>query len=139
MKFLYYLIFAWVAVFTTLATSCSSSKVIPSQTIISDTVRIFSQHIDSIFISDSTVISKSAIGDTILIDKSKWRTEKLTKINTDTIYINHTDSISIPTPIEKPFSNWQATKMKIGEITIILLCIAFAILFFSLSRKLFKK
>ena len=51
-------------------------------------------------------------GDTVIDyrDRVKWREREVH----DTLYINRTDSINVPYPVEQKLSRWEQTKMNFG-------------------------
>ena len=68
-------------------------------------------------------------GDTVVDyrDRTRWRDREVH----DSIYINTTDTIRVPYPVERELSSWEKTKMEAGGIAIgtavvlfVLLCIA---------------
>lgn len=68
-------------------------------------------------------------GDTVVDyrDRTRWRDREVH----DSIYINNTDTIRVPYPVERELSRWEKTKMEAGGIAIstavvlfVLLCIA---------------
>lgn len=65
---------------------------------------------DSIHVHDSIFMFMK--GDTVFRDR--WHVEYRNKLVYDTTYINRTDSICVPYPIEKQLSRWESIKMELG-------------------------
>ena len=65
---------------------------------------------DSIHVHDSIFMFMK--GDTVFRDR--WHIEYRNKLVYDTTYINRTDSICVPYPIEKQLSRWESIKMELG-------------------------
>lgn len=66
--------------------------------------------IDSVF-NDRFVYIK---GDTVFV--YKWRDRWRTEIKRDSIYINKTDTIRVPYPVERKLTKWEQAKMDFGGI-----------------------
>lgn len=65
---------------------------------------------DSIHVHDSIYVRDN--GDTVFVDR--WHTVYKDKLVRDTTYINKTDSVQIPYPVEKKLTRWQFLKMELG-------------------------
>ena len=84
-----------------------------------ETVR--TEHVDRLnteYVTDSVVNDRFVYinGDTVFI--YKWRDRWHTEIKHDSIYINKTDTISVPYPVERKLSKWERTKMDFGGAAI---------------------
>ena len=96
-----------------LLTSCRTQiKYVPVEAIKTDSVFFNSVRIDSVLIHDSTYVIQR--GDTVT--EYRYRYIYKYKDRVDTLYINRTDSIRVPYPveIEKKLTVWQRTKIEVG-------------------------
>jgi hypothetical protein len=92
-------------------------------------VPIESVRIDSIYtvkVSRDTLMQRDSIyvyekGDTLRIER--WHTRYQSIIKVDTLYINRTDTISVPYPVEKQLSRWQQIKQDTGGAALLLLAL----------------
>ena len=92
---------------------CSSCRIVQHVTV--ESVRTEIEYRDrwqrdSIHIHDSIHIRDK--GDTVFVDR--WHTVYKDKLLRDTTYIEKTDSVQVPYPVEKQLSRWQSLKMEIG-------------------------
>jgi hypothetical protein len=65
-------------------------------------------------------------GDTILVEKYKYIYK--TKERIDTAYIERTDSVQVPYPVERSMTRWEKAKQDLGGMAfgaLILVCVAF--------------
>lgn len=91
-------------------TSCRSVKYVPLETVRTNTEYRDHYLRDSIHVHDSIFMFMK--GDTVFRDR--WHTEYKNKFVSDTTYINKTDTIRIPYPIEKRLSRWDSIKLELG-------------------------
>lgn len=94
--------------------SCRSVEYLPVETVRTDTVYMNKVQRDSIHIRDSIYVRTS--GDTVWRDR--YHTELRDRLVRDTIYINSTDTIREPYPVEKKLSRWQRVKMDAGGVAL---------------------
>jgi len=74
--------------------SCSP-KVVPIQNATHDTIYINKQSFDSIHILDSVYVNQYILGDTVYIDKIKWREYYTERELHDTIYKCRMDTLTV--------------------------------------------
>ena len=55
-------------------------------------------------------------GDTVIDWRDRWR-ESVKEVH-DTMYIERTDSVPVPYPVERKLTKWEQTKMDFGGIAI---------------------
>lgn len=85
---------------------------------------------DSIHVHDSTFMYVK--GDTVFRDR--WHTEYKDRTLRDTTYIERTDSVQVPYPVERKLTKWQSVKQEIGGIAIgVIVALSFVIVW--LMRK----
>lgn len=90
--------------------SCRSVEYAPVETVRTDSIYINKVKRDSIYQHDSIYIREK--GDTVWMEKYKYvYRDKLVR---DTMYVNRTDTIREPYPVERELSRWQSMKMELG-------------------------
>lgn len=89
--------------------SCRT-KYVPMETVKIDTIYINKLQRDSIYMYDSVFVKDK--GDTVFVEKYKYLYRD--KLVRDTLYINRTDSIQTPYPVEKELTKWQQFRMDFG-------------------------
>ena len=99
--------------------SCKPQEhIVTIETVRADTTYITRHERDSIHVHDSTHVSEKQRGDTIFVEVSRWRTKFVERLNHDTIFIAHHDTVPRPYPViqevEKPLTWWQQTLQRIG-------------------------
>lgn len=90
--------------------SCRSVKYVPVETVRTDSIYMNKVQRDSIYRLDSIYIREK--GDTVWMEKYKYIYRD--RIVHDTMYINRTDSIRVPYPVEKKLTRWQQMKLELG-------------------------
>lgn len=81
----------------------------PVETVKYDSVYFNRVQTDSVFIKDSVLVVK---GDTTIEYRYKYIYKY--KTFTDTLYINRTDSVQVPYPVEKELTKWQKFRIDFG-------------------------
>lgn len=100
-----------LAPFMCLLLVCScKTKYVPVETVKIDTIYINKLQRDSIYMYDSVFVKDK--GDTVFVEKYKYLYRD--KLVRDTLYINRTDSIQTPYPVEKELTKWQQFRMDFG-------------------------
>lgn len=94
--------------------SCRSVKYVPVESVRTEIEYRDRMQRDSIHVHDS--IFMYAKGDTIFRDR--WHTMYKDRLIRDTTYINKTDTIRVPYPVEKRLSRWQSMKLELGGLAI---------------------
>lgn len=96
--------------------SCTTTKYVPVERHVTDTLRITQYQRDSIYMHDSIHVSER--GDTVRIER--WRTQYRDRWHTDTVYQSRTDSVPVPYPVEKEMPAqltwWQQTRLHLANI-----------------------
>lgn len=104
--------FIWgvVGLLIMLLVGCSTVKYVPVETVRHDSIRVVTVKVDSVYVSDSvyTLIK----GDTVMRDRYKYIYKYM--FRTDTCYIEKTDSIQVPYPVERSLTRWQRAKLELG-------------------------
>ena len=99
-----------VVVCCIVCSSCRSVQCVPVESVRTEIEYRDRWQRDSIHIHDSIHIRDK--GDTVFVDR--WHTVYKDKLLRDTTYIEKTDSVQVPYPVEKQLSRWQSLKMEIG-------------------------
>lgn len=95
-----------------LASCRTTVRYVPVETVRIDSVRLNTARIDSVFVHDSSAVVIK--GDSVI--EYQYRYIYKYKGATDTAYINRTDTIRVPYPveIEKRLTTWQRVKVHFG-------------------------
>lgn len=86
---------------------------------------------DSVHITDSIYVAVK--GDTTLV--CKYRDRWKLKLVHDTAYVNRTDSIRIPYPVEKKLSKWEQFKVDYCGYLMMVILAAFGYIIFRIIRR----
>lgn len=86
---------------------------------------------DSVHITDSVYVAVK--GDTTLV--YKYRDRWKLKLVHDTAYVNKTDSIRIPYPVEKKLSKWEQFKVDYCGYLMMVILAAFGYIIFRIIRR----
>lgn len=86
---------------------------------------------DSVHITDSVYVAVK--GDTTLV--YKYRDRWKLKLVHDTAYVNRTDSIRIPYPVEKKLSKWEQFKIDYCGYLMMVILAAFGYIIFRIIRR----
>ena len=114
------LLFIAVIVVGLMFCACSTTTYVPVTTVQKDTVYISKILVDSIRVRDSIYIERK--NDTVWLEKYKYVYKYLAKY--DTVYKSQVDTVSVAYPVEAQLTQWQKTKMKLGQVFIGLVCAA---------------
>jgi len=105
---------------------CTMVRYVPVESASgTDSIRIIALRTDTLRVTDSTVIDRSA--DTVRIDR--WRTVWRDSHTTDTVTRTRNDTIRLPYPVETcvevaaPLSGWKKTLMIIGGASALVIAI----------------
>ena len=91
--------------------SCRSVQYIPVESVRHDSIFVSLYQRDSIYQHDSVYIREKA--DTVLIER--WHTRWRDRVSHDTLYINKTDTIRVPVPVERNLTKAERTYITIGK------------------------
>ena len=107
----------------TLFCGCKTvTKIVEVEKVRTDTTYITKHQRDSIHVHDSVYLHEYTRGDTVYIEKVRWRTDIKEKLRIDTIYMSKTDTVKVAkteTVIQQE-SKWKRLGKMIGKI----LCVA---------------
>ena len=103
----------------TLFCGCKTvTKVVEVEKVRTDTTYITKHQRDSIHVHDSVYLHEYTRGDTVYIEKVRWRTDYKEKLRIDTIYMSKTDTVKVEkteTVIQKE-SKWKRLGKMIGKM-----------------------
>lgn len=114
-----------------LCTGCTTTKYVPVETVRTE----YEDKVREVHTTDSVTDTRFVYvnGDTVVDwrDRVRWRE----KIVHDSIYIERTDSVAVPYPVERELTRWEQTKMDFGGMAMGGLLIAVAIAVVWLARR----
>lgn len=114
-----------------LLAGCTRVQYVPVESVRTDSVFVYRNVTSALTIKDSVYIDKTR--DTVRVVTYKYVGERYSK--TDTVYINKTDSVAVPYPVERELGKWEQAKMDYGGKAIGLLAVAvFVTIYYGLRR-----
>ena len=108
--------------FIIIALSCLSCSTYykPMETVVRDSLYISQRMIDRVLIRDS--VFERQVHDTIYRYRERETVRYLSL--RDTLYIERRDSVSVPYPVERQLTKWEAIRMRLGDILLIIVNIS---------------
>ena len=110
---------------------CKPCKVAQRETVIKDSLYITQRMIDRVLIRDS--VFERQVHDTIYRYRERETVRYLSL--RDTLYIEKRDSVSVPYPVERELTRCEATRMRLGDILLIIVNIGLVYVVIWLIRK----
>ena len=110
---------------------CKPYKVAQQETVIKDSLYIVQRMIDRVLIRDS--VYERHVHDTVYKYKERETVRYLSL--RDTLYIEKRDSVSVPYPVERELTRCEATRMRLGDILLIIVNIGLIYVVIWLIRK----
>lgn len=101
-----------IAILAGLVLGCKPYKVAQRETVIKDSLYIVQRMIDRVLIRDS--VYERHVHDTVYKYKERETVRYLSL--RDTLYIEKRDSVSVPYPVERELTKWEAARMRLGDI-----------------------
>ena len=95
---------------------CKPYKVTQRETVIKDSLYITQRMIDRVLIRDS--VYERHVHDTVYKYKERETVRYLAM--RDTLYIERRDSVSVPYPVERELTRWEAARMRLGDILLVI-------------------
>lgn len=96
--------------------SCSTYHQ-PMETVVRDSLYITHRMIDRVLIRDS--VFERQVHDTIYRYRERETVRYLSL--RDTLYIERRDSVTVPYPVERKLTKWEAARMRMGDILLVVL------------------
>ena len=103
-----------IAILAGLVLGCKPYRVAQRETVIKDSLYITQRMIDRVLIRDS--VYERHVHDTVYKYKERETVRYLSL--RDTLYIEKRDSVSVPYPVERELTKWEATRMRLGDISL---------------------
>lgn len=94
--------------------SCSTYHQ-PMETVVRDSLYITQRMIDRVLIRDS--VFERHVHDTIYRYRERETVRYLSL--RDTMYIERRDSVTVPYPVERELTKWEAARMRMGDILLV--------------------
>ena len=101
-----------IAILAGLVLGCKSYRVAQRETVIKDSLYIVQRMIDRVLIRDS--VYERHVHDTVYKYKERETVRYLAM--RDTLYVERRDSVSVPYPVERELTKWEAVRMRLGDI-----------------------
>lgn len=95
---------------------CKPYKVAQRDTVVRDSLYITQRMIDRVLIRDS--VYERHVHDTIYRYRERETVRYLSL--RDTLYIERRDSVSVPYPVERKLTKWEATRTRLGDILLVI-------------------
>ena len=113
--------------------SCTRTVYVPQTSIQRDSIYITQYKRDSIYMHDS--IFQWLKADTMYIER--WHKEYIERKIHDTLYIERTDTLKVPYPVEKKLSKWESFKIVLRSVPAMFLLTLVIVLpvYFIFNRK----
>ena len=103
-----------IAILAGLVLGCKPYKVAQRETVIKDSLYIVQRMIDRVLIRDS--VYERHVHDTVYKYKERETVRYLAM--RDTLYVERRDSVSVPYPVERELTKWEAARMRLGDISL---------------------
>ena len=94
---------------------CKPYKVAQRDTVVRDSLYITQRMIDRVLIRDS--VYERHVHDTVYKYKERETVRYLAM--RDTLYVERMDSVSVPYPVERKLTKWEAVRMRMGDILLV--------------------
>ena len=101
-----------IVILAGLVLGCKPYRVAQRETVIKDSLYIVQRMIDRVLIRDS--VYERHVHDTVYKYKERETVRYLSL--RDTLYIEKRDSVSVPYPVERQLTKWEAVRMRLGDI-----------------------
>lgn len=115
-------------IFAAMLAGCTTTRYVPVVEHRTDTVLVNRTAHDTVSIRDSVYVNQWQRGDTVWVERVKWKTVWENHTAHDTVYKSRTDSVPVPYPVEVEvpagLTWWQKLKIDIAEIVLAALAIA---------------
>lgn len=117
-------IFLFSITIVLLCSGCTRKVYVPLETVRTEKDVVTRWFTDTVIQNDTRFIFVK--GDTVIDWRDRWR-ERIKEVH-DTLYIERTDTVRVPYPVERKLKKWEQTKMDFGGAaigaTVVVLCIA---------------
>lgn len=110
---------------------CATTRYVPVETVRTEKEEVTKWRVDTVSQGDTRFVYVK--GDTVIDWRDRWR-ERVREVH-DTLYIERTDSVAVPYPVEKPLSKWERAKVDWGGWAIGALAVVVTTLVWLWKRK----
>lgn len=114
--------------------ACKQVQYVPVETVRTDSIYLTNLQRDSIYKYDSIYIRDR--GDTVEV--VKYRYLFIDKLRHDTLYMERTDTVSVPYPVERQLTRWEQFRLDVGGYAIFAVIVTILIIVGYLVYKLKK-
>ena len=131
--------FVWffvIIIMSLVMMGCKSVRYVTVPEYHHDSIYLTKVQWDSIYMHDSIYVKEWMRGDTVFVSKTQWKTKYVERLRTDTAYIEKTDSVAVPYPVERKATVWEQVRLDYGGWAIGILFILVIIVVIRFSRKL---
>ncbi len=116
------------------AGGCTSTRYVPVETVRTQTEEVTRWRTDTVTQGDTRIIYIK--GDTVIDRRDRWR-DRITQVH-DTLYIERTDSVAVPYPVERELTRWERAKVDWGGWAMAAAAAAIAMALWRIKNKLHK-
>lgn len=99
---------AILALASMLLCSCSATKYVPVETVRTEKEEVTRWRTDTVTQGDTRLIYIK--GDTVIDRRERWR-DRVREVR-DTVYVERTDSVAVPYPVERQKTSWEEFRLK---------------------------
>ena len=124
-----------ITLFALFAWGCTRTVYVPAEAVRVDSVYRLTARIDTVVDRDSVLTLIK--GDTVYREAVRWRI-RTTQVH-DTCYIERTDSVPVPYPVERRLSRWERAKMDFGGVALTALALGLCVAVAWLVRRCRKR
>ncbi len=107
-------IFLFSITIVLLCSGCTRKVYVPLETVRTEKDVVTRWFTDTVIQNDTRFIFVK--GDTVIDWRDRWR-ERIKEVH-DTLYIERTDTVRVPVPVERKLKKWEQTKMDFGGFAI---------------------
>ncbi len=87
---------------------CSATKYVPVETVRTEKEEVTRWRTDTVTQGDTRLIYIK--GDTVIDRRERWR-DRVREVR-DTVYVERTDSVAVPYPVERQKTSWEEFRLK---------------------------
>ena len=87
---------------------CSATKYVPGETVRTEKEEVTRWRTDTVTQGDTRLIYIK--GDTVIDRRERWR-DRVREVR-DTVYVERTDSVAVPYPVERQKTSWEEFRLK---------------------------
>lgn len=100
-------------------TSCGTARTVyaegPERTVTEYRDRVFR---DTVETRESVFVSVAVRGDTVWLERNRWRTVERVRWRTDSLYLRDSVRVTVRVPVEKELTRLERTRMAVGKWTL---------------------